>query len=576
MDLSGQRIRKYEIEKLLGTGGMGSVYKARDTILERDVALKVLSPTLANDDSFVERFRLEARALARLDHPGIVKVFDADWADNRLFLVMEFVEGGSLADLIQAEGALSPPLVVKLLKQVASGLDYAHQRGLVHRDIKPANILLDTQGNARITDFGLVKESETNLTADGMRLGTPAYMAPEQIQGMEVTPAMDIYALGVVAYEMLTGHPPFTGTMSKVFEGHLLGEPPPLTEANPSLPAAVQNVMQRVLAKDPADRYPSATAFVDALEEALETDERGAALVGEMQSPFEAPESGPQAVSGGVRAPSGTVSPSGASSGVRPAGKKGGGFLAGLGLGVAGLILLGVVALVCVGGAIVLLASGSANATPAPAVETPIATLPQSGFVSPAPPTLPPAQSVGVLFEDDFSTRDAGWPSSRDEDGIVDYDQGGYRIRVDKTNWLFWATAGLTFSDVSVEVEATRIGGPEVNEFGVICRYVDEDNFYYFVITSDGFYAIFRYVDNESDFIGMNDYRPTDAVNQGAATNRIRAVCQGDTLRLFVNDQLVADVQDGAHAAGDIGLIAGTFDEPGTDVLFDNLVVREP
>ncbi|HNB51800.1 MAG TPA: serine/threonine-protein kinase, partial [Anaerolineales bacterium] len=270
----GQNIRKYQILSKLGSGGMGSVFRARDAILERDVALKLLAPTLANDDSFVERFRLEARSLARLDHPHIVKVYDADWDNNRLFLVMEYVDGGSLAELIKQEKNLRPALVIKLLQQTASGLDYAHQRGLIHRDIKPANILLDSQGNAKLTDFGLVKDSNTTLTADGTRLGTPAYMAPEQIQGEEVTPALDVYALGVVAYEMLSGRTPFQGNMSSIFEGHLLRQIPAISQINPDVHKDAQVVLAKVLAKNPADRYPSASNFVQALTDALHLEER--------------------------------------------------------------------------------------------------------------------------------------------------------------------------------------------------------------------------------------------------------------------------------------------------------------
>lgn len=410
--LIGQNIRKYQILSKLGAGGMGSVFRARDTILERDVALKLLAPTLANDDSFVERFRLEARSLARLDHPHIVKVYDADWDENKLFIVMEYVDGGSLADLIKQEGALKPALVVKLLQQTASGLDYAHQRGLIHRDIKPANILIDTQGNAKLTDFGLVKDTGTSLTADGTRLGTPAYMAPEQIQGEEVTPALDIYALGVVAYEMLTGRTPFQGNMSAIFEGHLLRQIPAISQLNPSIHPDTQGCLAKVLAKNASERYPTASSFVQALQESLHLEERPSGAVTpavtliQPAPPSPAgirPQAGGAGMSGAVRPASGSVSPSGGrmpagtpppgsgpisgsvpptGTGTYPPPKKSGpgSFLSGFGLGAVGVVAILSLGLLCLCGGCYFVAANlpdptpTATATPPP-TETAIPTL---------------------------------------------------------------------------------------------------------------------------------------------------------------------------------------------------------
>ena len=289
MDLSGKNLGKYKIVFKLGGGGMGNVFLAQDTILERFVALKLLAPSLVADTSFVERFRLEARALARLDHPSIVRVHDADWLDNQLYLVMEHVEGGSLADIIAQDGALPPELVLRLMSQIAAGLDYAHRMGMIQRDIKPHNILLQPDGRAQITDFGLVKDADTSLTADGQRLGTPSYMAPEQIQGLDMGPPVDIYALGIVAYELLTGRPPFQGTLSAVFEGHLLRQPPPLRQLNPGIPTAVQNVVLGALSKKPEDRPGSATTFVEQLTQAYEISDDQIETVEEPEDPAYAP-----------------------------------------------------------------------------------------------------------------------------------------------------------------------------------------------------------------------------------------------------------------------------------------------
>ncbi|MCB9136086.1 MAG: serine/threonine protein kinase [Anaerolineales bacterium] len=619
----GQNIRKYQILTKLGSGGMGSVFRARDAILERDVALKLLAPTLANDDSFVERFRLEARSLARLDHPHIVKVYDADWDNNRLFLVMEFVDGGSLADLLKQEKSLRPAVVVKLLQQTASGLDYAHQHGLIHRDIKPANILLTSQGNAKLTDFGLVKDSGTSLTADGTRLGTPAYMAPEQIQGDEVTPALDIYALGVVAYEMLTGRTPFMGNMSAIFEGHLLRQIPAISQLNPAVHADAQAVLAKVLAKNPADRYSTASNFIQALSDALHLEEKPSGAVTPAVtiiqtvppplSGMKPVQSGSISSSGSARPVSGGVSPSGAqgrtpppgsgpmpgSGAVAPSGsasypqkKKGGtgSFLSGLGLGAIGVVAISVIGIICLCGGLYLYGANLPDPTLTPTLTaTPTETATPEPTATPSPPptdtpaptatpTLEPTSTQGVvLFQDDFSSLGVGeWGQSRDSESIKDYEQGGYRIMVNKTDWIFWVTAGENFSDVRLEVDVTKLAGPDTNEFGLICRYVDTNNFYFLTATSDGYYSISKYVAGEYIALSDDTFVATDYVNQGNASNHLRADCVGNTLTLYINGQLIASATDREFSLGDVGMMTGSYNEPGADVLFDNFFVYQP
>ena len=622
----GQKIRKYQIVSKLGAGGMGSVFKAMDTILEREVALKLLAPTLASDDSFVERFRLEARSLARLDHSNIVKVYDADWDENKLFIVMEYVDGGSLADLIKQEGALPTALVIKLLQQTASGLDYAHQRGLIHRDIKPANVLIDTHGNAKLTDFGLVKDTDTNLTADGMRLGTPAYMAPEQIQGDEVTAALDIYALGIVTYEMLTGRPPFQGNMSAIFEGHLLRQLPPIHQINPNIPADAQDVLVRVMAKNPAERYASASNFVQAMEESLHLSERpsraatppitvvqtGAPSSGRV-SPSHAgsgepgtsrarSQTGPAPPPGSGAYPpasrpappgSGPVSRSGPvshpTSGQYAPEKKGGlgGFLSGLGIGAVGVVLILVLGVLCLCGGLYMVGTNlpdstpTSTITPIPPTDTPIPTpIPtEEPTLAPTDTPLPePTESSSViLFQDDFSDPDtAGWTQNQDSDGITDYEQGGYRFFINKVDWIFWSNPELSFTDVRVEVDVTKQGGPDSNEFGIICRYVDVDNFYFLTATSDGYYSISKYVAGEYIPLSEEAFVETDLVNQGNAVNHLRADCLGNTLTLYINGEFVDSVTDSDYSSGDVGLLGGSYDEAGADLLFDNFIAYQP
>jgi hypothetical protein len=181
-----------------------------------------------------------------------------------------------------------------------------------------------------------------------------------------------------------------------------------------------------------------------------------------------------------------------------------------------------------------------------------------------------------LLFQDDFSNPNSGWDSLHNEDGVTDYQNGQYRIFVNTTNTDVWANPGLNFTNTIIEVDATKVGGDDNNDLGVICRYKDDENFYFFVISSDGYYGIGKLKDGQQVLIGMESMPPTDVVKQGAATNHIQAVCDGSTLRLVVNGELLAETTDPDLTSGDAGLLAGSFEDPGTDILFDNFVVREP
>ena len=181
-----------------------------------------------------------------------------------------------------------------------------------------------------------------------------------------------------------------------------------------------------------------------------------------------------------------------------------------------------------------------------------------------------------VLFQDDFSRKGNNWLQIRDEEGITDFDQDGYRIKVDKENWFFWSTPELSLSNVAIDVDATKIGGPNESEFGVICRYIDENNFYFFSVTSDGYFSMNKYKDGDYSFIGMEDFGQADNVNSENALNHLRVECNGTAFRLFLNGQLLGEAQDDSFSTGDVGLIAGTTDVVGTDILFDNFVVTEP
>ncbi len=248
---------------------MGKVYLAHDEVLSRDVALKVLSRDLAEHEEFVERFEREAKSAASLSHPNIVAVHDRGLTeDGDHFIAMEYVPGGTLEDLMKREGSLPPDGATAVALQVAGALGAAHARGVIHRDIKPQNVLITESGEAKVADFGIARALDsTTLTRTGFGMGTARYLSPEQAMGGPTSPRSDLYSLGIVLYEMLTGRVPHDAEMPiGVAMKHMNEVPRPPKESNPRVPEALDDLTRRLLAKDPARRPPSADALVEELE----------------------------------------------------------------------------------------------------------------------------------------------------------------------------------------------------------------------------------------------------------------------------------------------------------------------
>ena len=263
---------RYELEGLVGTGGMSSVYKARDRLLERRVALKVLHPHHASDEDFVDRFRKEARSVAQLSHPNIVTVIDRGDDDGRQFIVFEYVEGENLKELVTREGPLPFARALELALQVGRGLAFAHSHGLVHRDVKPQNVLMNGDDQAKVTDFGIARsiDVDVSVTQTGTVLGTSAYIAPEQASGGDITPQTDVYSLGVVLYELLTGEVPFPGESFVAVAMKHINEPAPsVLERRPDTPPRLAAAVDRALAKEPGERFGSMDEFVAELSACL-------------------------------------------------------------------------------------------------------------------------------------------------------------------------------------------------------------------------------------------------------------------------------------------------------------------
>jgi serine/threonine protein kinase len=259
---------RYELSERIGAGGMGTVWRARDTLLGRDVAVKILHEGLASDAAFAERFRREARAAARLGHPNIAAVYDTGEHEGMPFIVMELVDGESLHTRIKRDGPLSVRDTVGITRPVLAALGHAHARGLVHRDMKPGNVLISQSGDIKVVDFGIAKGvgEGTSVTRTGALMGTAAYLSPEQVEGHQATLQSDLYALGCLMFAALTGAPPYEGDSAVAVAMRHLRDPVPSVRARrPDVPVALERVLARSLEKDPARRYASAAEMDAAL-----------------------------------------------------------------------------------------------------------------------------------------------------------------------------------------------------------------------------------------------------------------------------------------------------------------------
>jgi len=273
--LVGQTVGKYKLLERIGHGGMAEVYKARHPKLDRIVTIKILHGYLAEGKDFLARFEREARSVANLRHPHIVQIHDFDVDHDTYYMVMEYIDGGTLQDRMAdlgREGKYMPlSRIVEILDQIAMALDYAHKKDIIHRDIKPSNILLSSSGEAFLADFGIARMVSTSqFTSTGALIGTPTYMSPEQCKGLELTTVSDIYSLGVILFELLTGQAPFAADTPLALLQKCVNEPlPPVRSLRPGLSSSIEVVVEKALAKDPAERYQSAGELTQAMAQAL-------------------------------------------------------------------------------------------------------------------------------------------------------------------------------------------------------------------------------------------------------------------------------------------------------------------
>ena len=400
-DLTGKQLGQYRVLGPLGEGGMAAVYRAYEPGLDREVALKVLPRHFAGDPEFSARFQREAKVIARLQHVHILPVHDFGQEDDYTFIVMPYIEAGTLADWLHGD-PLPLPQILKIIAQVGDALSYAHQRGIVHRDIKPSNILIDDRGNCLLTDFGVAKmvEATVQLTQTGAIIGTPAYMSPEQIMGTPVDGRSDLYSLGIILFEMATGKQPYRAETPPAVFVKVLHDPLPMPRSlNPDLPESVERVILKALSRQPTSRFQTATDLLEALEQAIQETTRPADRLVEERPPRPTLAEEPSAARAMPAVP-----PAPAPASVRPAppqsqadAAKGGSSLPGLGWAVAGLGGLGVIAAIAVLGFFLirfLAGRGNIPATPATepaATQEPspqVAVEPSIAASSPTPPVL--------------------------------------------------------------------------------------------------------------------------------------------------------------------------------------------
>jgi hypothetical protein len=602
-----QKLGRYVIKEQLGEGSFAWVYRGYDEELERHVALKVLKPVWLSDPQAVARFKQEARTMAKLHHPNIAVVYEVGEAEGRVFLAQFLVNGPTLSTRLKQEGPLTWPQMMNMLRPVASALDYAHQNGIIHRDIKPANILVDDNGQAYLGDFGLVRAAEGSVqlsaSAGGM-IGTPAYMAPEQWEDREVTPATDVYALSCVVVEMLTGTVLFDGsTPATVMKQHLM-EGPRFPERWPEgVPDRVVAVLKRGLAEETADRISSAGELAAELEKAGAGEEVVAA------APPAAPERAEvlPATESPVETVAAPPEPSAAAATPPPAKKSGKPILAIIGAAVALLLI------VCVAGIFLLGDEGSEplDAPPAavqvaeaeeapieptelPAVAEEPAEEPPVEAAAESAPALPAgdisSESImdtlglegDILFEERFEDNQWDWFTGLNEDEYdlvqVDLVDGHYRATLESTDGVVWAETvpGETFDDFVASVDALPLEYEGEIAYGLIFREQLNGSYYVHQINPSDkgeLFSVWLWDNQNSEWIILVDFTPMEMINPDGP-NQLAVKAVGPELSFYINGEEAVTIEDDAIRQGTVGLYFETYEGGGrATVDFDNLLV---
>lgn len=556
----GQMLGPYRIIGQIGQGGMATVYKAYQPSMDRNVAIKVLPSKLAESQEFIQRFQQEARIIAKLEHPHILPVFDYGESDGITYFIMRYLDAGTLADKMEKGRPLPLNEIDHLFTQLAEALSYAHGFGIIHRDLKPSNALIDSHGNLFLTDFGIAKLLESaspRLTQTDAIMGTPAYISPEQAQANKVDQRSDIYSLGIILYEMVTGRVPFVAeTPLAVLLKHVGDQLPPPSSIKPDVPESIEQVVLKSLAKHPGDRYSTVAEFLAAWKDALQEARFAPRPVTTVNVPPQPPKT------------------SAASSHQTPApAPKAASSSGGWATWAAGCLVV-LCALAVLGGGALFVYS-SANRTPT--------TTPRPTQTDAPPPTstaLPTETAVPfvpeVLLEDDFSD-DSLWGVLDGDNASISYVNETLQMELFTASWMAWTNPDEEiYENIHMEVTANNNDGESTTEFGLVC-YQQEDgtSFYYAVITSGGDYAIVLAADGENDLFLTNDNEwGTSDLIEKKDSYRIGMDCGHGTLSLYVDGQLIDSVSDDTYTSGTSGLIVLSGDDVSSaDVSFDDFLM---
>ncbi|RIK32424.1 MAG: hypothetical protein DCC56_01030 [Anaerolineae bacterium] len=552
----GQMLGPYRIISQVGQGGMATVYKAYQPSMDRNVAIKVLPRQLAESPEFAARFQQEARIIARLEHPHILPVFDFGESDGVTYFVMRYLEAGTLKTKMEA-GPLSLNEIDRLFTQLAEALNYAHGHGIIHRDLKPANALIDESGNLFLTDFGIAKLLESaspRLTQTDAIMGTPAYISPEQARAETVNQRSDIYSLGIILYEMVTGSVPFVAdTPLAVILKHISDPLPPPSIVKKDIPQPIERVILKALAKEPDDRYATASEFLSAWKRALEETETARPSSDRISTPASRAgtvASVPQAAPQPARGRTGWV--------------------------------VGCLALACLGFSVAGIGILFFNwQTPAFLTSPTITPFPTH---TSAPPTIMPTETIApnnigaTLLEDDFSQNDVVWGTLTNTDNSIEYDGEALRVKIFKDNWYVWTTPNNeTYQNIHVEITAVNNDNQPNTAFGILCNHQEADESYYYMgFTPSGEYVIAKSETGQTDlFLTNNDqWAVSDLVPKNAASYRVGADCGNGVLSLYVDGKLIDSVNDNTYTSGIVGLFIWSGDNiPTADATFDDFIV---